>query len=156
MRFLTSLLVGALVALPAASFATEGGLFTSWSTSGRTTEVYYLCDGNHAASEPCTAFDLRALPSSTPTQKRSPPTEIQFVLHRQAAACTPTVTVVGQMASGTDALRVDHTIQALLGAATSSYTPPIVPLFPVYSATVSADAQCTDLEVLIVLHYDNN
>jgi hypothetical protein len=51
------------------------------------------------------------------------------------------------------ATQVDHQIQALLGTGTSSFTPAVTPTFRVYYATVSADADCTDLEVVMYLHY---
>jgi hypothetical protein len=127
--------------------APDAGYSTAWST----VEAYYLCDGNHAASQNCAEFDMKNING----QKRGAPATIQFLIYRQSAACTPTVTVFGRAtptATG-GGTQVDHNIQALVAAGTSSYSTGVPTLFRVYYATVSADADCTDLEVLMLLHY---
>lgn len=152
MRFIV--LLALLLAAPA--FATEGGIAdaASWSANGVTVKAFYLCDGSHASSENCGELRLDNITDANGGDLAAPDT-IQFVIYRQTASCTPTVTVKGRAVDTTTAgsTQVDHTIQALLGTGTSSYALAVPSLFKVYFATVSADADCADLEVLLLLHY---
>lgn len=150
-RILLALLF-AFAAFPA--FATEGGRAAdaSWVAQGvASVQAYYLCDGSHAASENCAEFNMSTVTGGS----LGAPDTIQFVIYRQTAACTPTVTIQGRAVptATAGATQVDHTIQALLGTGTSSYALAVPSLFQVYLATVSADADCADLEVLLLFHY---
>lgn len=141
--------------------ATEGarvdgtaGANANWSSPGRIVEAYYLCDGDHTAAAACAEFNLASVLAANQRVLGSPDA-IQFYIYRQSANCTPTVTIIGRAVptATAGATQVDHTIQALLGTGTSSFAPALTPLFPVYYATVSNDADCTDLEVVVALHY---
>lgn len=148
-------LLGVLLALlsPIAASAADGAYLPEAGTqaASRTTEVYLLCDGDHTATN-CAEFDLRAVSSN---QRRPVPDYIQFAIYRQSTNCTPTVSIVGRAVptATAGATQVDHTIQALLGTGTSSVAPGVPPSFRVYLATITADADCTDLEVIVYLTY---
>jgi hypothetical protein len=150
----------ALFLLPAHASATEGAIASgaSWvSADGRySVQAYYLCDGDHTAAAACAELDLANIIRTD--RGLGAPDTIQFLIYRQSTNCTPTVTVQGRAVptATAGATQVDHTVQALLGTGTSSYTPAQPTLFRVYRATVSNDADCTDLEVLALLHYTNS
>ena len=151
-RLLTSIVLGVLLwALPNFAFAAEGDYVSAASLQSAwgTTEVYLLCDGDHNNQEECAEFNLKAVGSN---QKRTAPATVQFLIHYQATNCTPTVTVKGIMATAATGV-VEHSIVALLGTGTSSYAPAVPTLFPIYMAEVGLDADCTDLEVYIILNY---
>ena len=145
------------LALPA--YAADGDYLgdASLQAGAHTTEAYLLCDGDHTATD-CAEMDLRNIRHPTATQRRGVPDLIQFSIYRQSASCTPTVTITGRAVptATAGATQVDHSIlPAMLGTATSSMSPAVVPNFRVYFATVTADAQCTDLEVIAYLTYFN-
>ena len=154
MRFIV--LLALLLAAPA--FATEGGIAdaASWSANGVTVKAFYLCDGSHAAANACGELDLASISDANGGDLGAPET-IQFVIYRQTASCTPTVTVYGRVVptATAGATQVDHLIFALLGTGTSSYSPAVPTLFRTYLATVSSDADCADLEVVGLLRYKN-
>jgi len=144
-----------LLALPA--FATEGGVFADASFGS--TPAFYLCDGDHTAAAPCAEIDLRSLAGNT----KQAPSTIQFGVVRASTNCTPTVTIYGRFittalaeTAGMDG--TDHEIIALevlpgiTGTGTSSMSPAVPTLFRVYYATVSSDADCADLEIVVLLH----
>lgn len=154
-----SLLLGVLLALlPFNALAAEGGSAAdaSWSTANSIVRSFYLCDGSHAASENCAEFDLNSVGTQSPPQKLGAPETIQFILYRQATNCTPTVSVYGRAVptATAGATQVDHLIVQLSSAGTSSFSTSVPTLFRAFYATVSADADCTDLEVLINFHYE--
>jgi hypothetical protein len=154
-RFLLSLTLTLLCVASAQAADGDKSSGASWTDADGlySVQAYLLCDGDHTAAAACAELDLANIIRSN--KGLGAPDTIQFLIYRQSTNCTPTVTIQGRAVptATAGATQVDHTIQALLGTGTSSYTPAQPTLFRVYLATVSSDADCSDLEVLALLHY---